>query len=205
MDLVMFSAWDQACCCSGGTVPGRSGLGPRQALPLWELTHTRCMCMGFLGSGAANTCTDSGWVLPKGASYVLGNAASGSEYYQQLFGNGGWDGEVELEPKPGSRPAQIPLALSCSEAKCLGSALLRHFPHVADGCRGLWEEEETSQLHQGAVVSSPVRKDRSHNIVSTTSAFPSAAQLSALLPQLWELVEGRGGMGCGKAERARCF
>lgn len=57
----------------------------------------------------------------------------------------GWDwgdgmGEAELEPRPGSWPTQILWALSCSETKPLGLPLLCHSPHVADGCRMLWEE-----------------------------------------------------------------
>lgn len=52
-----------------------------------------------------------------------------------------WDGIVgmdgmeqrELEPRPGSRPIQILSALSFSEPKPLGLALLCHFPHGADG------------------------------------------------------------------------
>lgn len=58
-----------------------------------------------------------------------------------------------------------------------GLALLCRFPHVADGCRVLREEQEASRLHWGTVVSPTVRKDRSQ-IFST----PSAALLSALPP-----------------------
>lgn len=55
-------------------------------------------------------------------------------------------GEVEPEARPGSWPTQILWALSCSRTKPLDLDLLCGFPHVPDGCRILWEEQEASQL-----------------------------------------------------------